>query len=96
MGSCGVNGGVLTADFHAAESRGLRHWFAALREGCGPGPPRHDPKPVDSLSASDSLNGSADRYTESSHPKRDDSKRISLDLREDRQKASTLSHDPAL
>ncbi len=38
--------GVLTADFHAAESRGLRHWFAALREGCGPGPTRHDPIPL--------------------------------------------------
>lgn len=33
---------VLTAHFHAAERRGLRHWLAALRERCGPGPPRHD------------------------------------------------------
>lgn len=33
----------IPADFHAAESRGLRHWFAALREGCGPRPTRHDP-----------------------------------------------------
>lgn len=33
---------VLTAHFHAAERRGLRHWFAALGEGCRPGPPRHD------------------------------------------------------
>lgn len=40
------SGGLLTAHFHAPESRGLRHWLAALREGCGPGPPRHDPIPV--------------------------------------------------
>lgn len=78
----GDGGGVLTADFHAAECRGLRHWFAALREGCGPGPTRHDPIPSvlsrsSSLSLSLSLDlgdcdlliGSTGRLSEPSHPK---------------------------
>lgn len=67
----------LTADFHAAECRWLRHGFAALREGCGPGPPRHDPIPF-SLLGSDLLNGRTDRFAAPSHPKKDDSKLIRL------------------
>lgn len=71
VGNTRRKSGVLTADFHAAKSRRLRHWFAALREGCGPGPPRHDPIP-DSLSAweTDLLNGRTGRFAEPSHPKR--------------------------
>lgn len=34
-------GRILTANFHAAEGRGLLHGLAALREGGGPGPPGH-------------------------------------------------------
>lgn len=40
-----IKNGRLTADFHRAKSRGLRHWFAALCEGGGSGPTRHDPIP---------------------------------------------------
>lgn len=37
---------ILTADFHAAEGRGLLHRLAALREGGGPGPPGHGLSPA--------------------------------------------------
>ena len=30
---------ILTANFHAAKSRRLLHWLAALRKGGGSGPP---------------------------------------------------------
>ena len=61
-------------------------------EGCGTGlqlsakdvvlgRPDMIPKPDGSLSASDWVNGSADRSAQSSHPKGDDSERASLDVR---------------